>query len=50
VTRRKLVVISAGLRQPSSTRLLADRLTAATVAALRERGDEPTVEVVGLRE
>jgi FMN reductase len=31
-----LVVVSAGLANPSSTRLLADRLTAATVAALEE--------------
>lgn len=31
-----LVVISAGLSNPSSTRLLADRLTAATVEALEE--------------
>ena len=31
-----LVVISAGLSNPSSSRLLADRLTAATVAALPE--------------
>jgi FMN reductase len=32
----KLVVISAGLSVPSSTRLLADRLTAATVEALED--------------
>jgi len=31
-----LVVISAGLSNPSSTKLLADRLTAATVEALEE--------------
>ena len=31
-----LVVVSAGLSNPSSTRLLADRLTAATVEALEE--------------
>lgn len=30
----KLAVISGGLREPSSTRLLADRITAAVVAAL----------------
>ena len=29
-----LVVVSAGLSNPSSTRLLAERLTAATVEAL----------------
>jgi FMN reductase len=45
-----LAVVSAGLSTPSSTRLLADRLTTATVAALRERGVEVTVEIVELRE
>jgi FMN reductase len=50
VTTRTLAVVSAGLSTPSSTRLLADRLTAATVAALRERGEDATVEVVELRE
>jgi len=38
----KLVVVSAGLSVPSSTRLLADRLTAATVEALED------VEVVNV--
>jgi FMN reductase len=47
---RTLAVVSAGLSVPSSTRLLADRLTAATVDALHERGDDVTVEVVELRE
>jgi FMN reductase len=50
VSTRTLAVVSAGLSVPSSTRLLADRLTGATVAALRERGAEATVEVVELRE
>jgi FMN reductase len=50
MTTRTLAVVSAGLSVPSSTRLLADRLTAATVEALRERGIETTVEVVELRE
>ena len=50
MSTRTLAVISAGLSTPSSTRLLADRLTAATVAALGERGDDVTVEVVELRE
>ena len=49
-TTRTLAVVSAGLSVPSSTRLLADRLTTATVAALAERGVTPTVEVVELRE
>ncbi|PRY49780.1 FMN reductase [Geodermatophilus tzadiensis] len=50
MTTRTLAVVSAGLSTPSSTRLLADRLAAATVAALRERGEDATVEVVELRE
>jgi FMN reductase len=47
---RTLAVVSAGLSVPSSTRLLADRLTTATVDALRDRGITTTVEVVELRE
>jgi FMN reductase len=47
---RTVAVVSAGLSVPSSTRLLADRLTTATVEALRERGIDVTVEVVELRE
>ncbi|HWM34732.1 MAG TPA: FMN reductase [Pseudolysinimonas sp.] len=43
--RRKLVVVSAGLSQPSSTRLLADRLT----TAVTERVDA-TVTVIELRD
>jgi FMN reductase len=50
MTTRTIAVVSAGLSNPSSTRLLADRLTAATVAALRARGEDATVEVVELRE
>ena len=49
MTTRTIAVVSAGLGNPSSTRLLADRLTAATVAALRARGEDATVEVVELR-
>jgi FMN reductase len=49
MTTRTLAVVSGGLSNPSSTRLLADRLTAATVAALQQRGDDATVEVVELR-
>lgn len=47
---RTIAVVSAGLSNPSSTRLLADRLTAATVAALADRGITATVEIVELRE
>jgi FMN reductase len=50
MTARTLAVVSAGLSIPSSTRLLADRLTAATVEALHDRGDEVTVEIVELRD
>ena len=49
MTTRTLAVVSGGLSVPSSTRLLADRLTAATVEALRARGEDATVEVVELR-
>ena len=46
----RLVVVSAGLSQPSSTRLLADRLAAATDTGLREAGLEPWVRVVSVRD
>ena len=47
---RRVVVVSAGLGQPSSTRLLADRLAGATVRALGGLGVPAEVEVVELRE
>jgi FMN reductase len=47
---RSLVVVSAGLSQPSSTRLLADRLAVATDRHLRDAGSQPQIEVVELRE
>ncbi len=47
---RSLVVVTAGLGQPSSTRLLADRLTSAAQGFLRDSGVEPDVEVIELRE
>jgi FMN reductase len=50
MSTRTLAVVSAGLSVPSSTRLLADRVGAAAVAALRERGVDATAEVVELRE
>jgi FMN reductase len=46
----KLAVVSAGLSVPSSTRLLADRLTAGAETALRERGATATADVVELRD
>ena len=45
----KIVVISAGLSQPSSTRLLADRLAAATRARIESAGRPVELEVVELR-
>ena len=50
MTQRSLVVISAGLSQPSSTRLLADQLSAAAVAAAGERDIRLDVRVVELRD
>ena len=50
MTQRRLVVVSAGLSQPSSTRLLADRLAAATTTALTEAGIESRTQVVELRD
>ncbi|WP_127503632.1 FMN reductase [Actinoplanes solisilvae] len=48
--QRTLVVVSSGLSQPSSTRLLADQLAAATVADAAERDIELRVEVIELRD
>ena len=50
MTTRTIVVVTAGLSQPSSTRLLSDRLAAATLRALGERGIEVRSEVIELRE
>jgi FMN reductase len=48
---RTIVVVTAGLSQPSSTRLLADQLAAATERALRLDGPQDVrVEVVELRD
>jgi FMN reductase len=47
---RSLVVVSAGLGQPSSTRLLADRLAAAVERHMRDAGVAPSIEVIELRE
>ncbi|NDZ81657.1 FMN reductase [Streptomyces sp. SID10853] len=48
MTAVKLVAVSAGLGRPSSTRLLADRLTQATAGALD--GRETEVRVVEIRD
>jgi FMN reductase len=47
---RTLAVVTAGLSQPSSSRLLADRLADATVRRLAEDGFAAAVTVVELRE
>jgi FMN reductase len=49
MSERSIVVLSAGVSQPSSTRLLADRLRDATVAELAARGITADVETVELR-
>jgi FMN reductase len=45
----KLVIVSGGLREPSSTRLLADRIGQAVQAELSRAGEEVTLSVVELR-
>jgi len=50
MTARRISVISAGLSNPSSTRMLADRLAAATVAELAARGIEASVDTIELRD
>jgi FMN reductase len=46
---RTIAVVTAGLSDPSSTRLLADLLGKATVEALGQRDVEATLEVIELR-
>jgi FMN reductase len=46
----RLAVVSAGTSDPSSTRLLADRITERTVDLARRRGHTVTTSVVELRE
>ena len=50
MTTRRITVVSAGLSQPSSTRLLADRLADATARRLAGDGIEAQVEVLELRD
>ncbi len=49
-THRTIAVVTAGLSQPSSTRLLADRLAQATVEELALRGVTAEVRTVELRD
>ena len=48
--RRRIAVVSAGLSQPSSTRLLADQLADAARRELERGGAEVEIVVVELRE
>ncbi|WP_169166508.1 FMN reductase [Cellulomonas taurus] len=50
MTTRRIVAISAGLSQPSSTRLLADRLAEATRTELGAQGVPAEVQVIELRD
>lgn len=50
MTTRTLAVVSAGLSQPSSSRLLADRLADAVTRHLEERGISVSREVVEVRD
>jgi len=50
VKQRSLAVVSAGLTQPSSTRLLADRLAASTVHELGLLRVTPEVHTIELRD
>lgn len=50
MTGRKLVVVSGGLGTPSSSRLLADQLAAATAAQLESEGLGAGIRMIELRE
>ena len=50
MSTKKIVVISAGLSTPSSTRQLADRLASDTLGILRERGVDVEVQTFELRD
>lgn len=50
MTARRLAVVSAGVSQPSSTRMLADRLSSATVERLAADGVEVEVQAFDLRD
>lgn len=46
---RRIIALSAGLSQPSSSRLLADRLAQSATARISARGEAAAVEVIDLR-
>lgn len=47
---RRIAVVSAGLSQPSSTRMLADRLADATTRRLEDQGIRVQVDTIELRD
>ena len=47
-TPRRLIVVSAGISEPSSTRMLADRLAQRTLELLRETGTDASADVIEL--
>lgn len=47
---RHIMVLTAGLSQPSSTRLVADQIAQATVAQIGARGESAEIETIELRE
>lgn len=49
-TNLSLVVVTAGMSDPSSTRMLADRTAQRAAALATARGDEVSVSVIDLRE
>ncbi len=50
MARRTLAVVTAGLSQPSASRLLADQLAGATTAELERAGDEVDTHVIEVRD
>jgi FMN reductase len=50
VKQRRIAVVSGGLNEPSSTRLLADRLATAATRALAELDVEVEVDLIDLRD
>lgn len=47
---RHIIVLSAGLSQPSSTRLLADRISSAVETQITARGEAAEIEVIELKD
>ena len=50
MSERRIAVITSGLSNPSSTRMLADRMVSETVKALIQQGVEVKVDVIELRD